>query len=879
MTRRLLFLCIFIASYSILSAQPWARAPYLKKTAPAEGSKIGNESSILFSDLQAAFNAYWATRSPSKGSGYKPFMRWLNDQQTRLMPDGSYPSAAFIRDEINHYRSSHPGNSLQSVTSNWTNINMSDNITAVAGVNYTGSGQITCIAMNPVDSSTLVATSSAGGIWKSVDGGNNWNLAFAAYPAMGFTSIVYDPNNANTLYAVTGDYRTSGWGYGFTYGLIRSTDGGATWSGSLTPMYATYQNRYVMSRVLVNPLLSQTLLISGGLGIHKSTDGGATWVASSPVLSNVRTILYMPGDTTVVYASTDVAFYKSTDGGVTFTQVTNGFPVTNISKANLAVTANAPNNVYALISDSLSDFKGFYKSMDMGSTWTELYDHSTKNILCNDSAGGTTYNQGWWCLSLTVSQNDSNEIYTGGINIWHSTDGGMTFNPFTSYYPLGNLIYTHADEQFLYKVPGQNLLLVGNDGGFHKIYTGSSPYIHTLNHGLNNTLIYKINDDPNDPNHLYAGLQDNGSYIYKAGTWTNINQSDAMTGSFDNMVPNKIYMSGNNGEFRRSDDGGLTRTSIAPGGTSYWQTPIVIEPNGNTLLYGEQTAVKLSLDSGGTWNPISSNLNTSGVEIHYITADTSANNVFVVTVPSGQCCNNKVWKTTDQGNTWTDVTSGITTIWWIQNIYVDPVVPTHVWATSGGYDAGNKVYESKDGGTTWINISGTLPNIPVNCIAQDKSSPVHAVYIGTDWGVFYRDTTMNDWSAFNTNLPNARVNDLKINTTSGMIRAGTWGHGMWESPLNGIITSVPAVGIKQSLLRVQPNPNDGSFILSLQAFGSEQADIQIVDMLGRTVYAEKLICPGGSCIKPVTLSQLAKGVYELRVSGTNTRLSEKVVVK
>jgi hypothetical protein len=116
---------------------------------------------------------------------------------------------------------------------------------------------------------------------------------------------------------------------------------------------------------------------------------------------------------------------------------------------------------------------------------------------------------------------------------------------------------------------------------------------------------------------------------------------------------------------------------------------------------------------------------------------------------------------------------------------VSPVLSTHVWAVFGGFSNGNKVIRSTDGGATWTNISGTLPNIPIFCVAVDNSENV---YIGTDLGVFFRGVSMTDWVYFNNNLPKTPVSDLIINTTAGKIKAATFGRGLFEADMYSTCT-------------------------------------------------------------------------------------------
>ena len=126
-----------------------------------------------------------------------------------------------------------------------------------------------------------------------------------------------------------------------------------------------------------------------------------------------------------------------------------------------------------------------------------------------------------------------------------------------------------------------------------------------------------------------------------------------------------------------------------------------------------------------------------------------------------------------------------------------PTDEERVWVTLSGYTAGEKVYRTTDGGNNWVNISGTLPNIPVNCIELDNTSNLETIYIGTDLGVFVSDSTVNDWNSFNNNsLPNVIVSELEIQYQSNKLFAATYGRGLWNIDLQ--ITSPPAANFSYS---------------------------------------------------------------------------------
>jgi hypothetical protein len=113
-----------------------------------------------------------------------------------------------------------------------------------------------------------------------------------------------------------------------------------------------------------------------------------------------------------------------------------------------------------------------------------------------------------------------------------------------------------------------------------------------------------------------------------------------------------------------------------------------------------------------------------------------------------------------------------------------PANADRIWITYGGYIDTLKVRYSNNGGSTWNNITGSLPNVPINCIAYDAGSGSNnGIYIGTDIGVFYRNNTLGDWIPFSNNLPVVEITDLEIHDALGLLRAGTYGRGIWETSL------------------------------------------------------------------------------------------------
>ena len=119
----------------------------------------------------------------------------------------------------------------------------------------------------------------------------------------------------------------------------------------------------------------------------------------------------------------------------------------------------------------------------------------------------------------------------------------------------------------------------------------------------------------------------------------------------------------------------------------------------------------------------------------------------------------------------------------LSSITISNTDPNKVWVTFSGYSDGEKVFKTTNGGTTWTNVSTGLPNLPVNKVLYTNGSAVDAIYIGADIGVYYLDNSLSSFAPFFTNLPHSGVRDLEIFYPTGKLRAGTYGRGIWESDL------------------------------------------------------------------------------------------------
>jgi photosystem II stability/assembly factor-like uncharacterized protein len=603
-------------------------------------------------------------------------------------------------------------------------------------------------------------------------------------------SIQFDPANSKTIYIGTPDG-----------GVWRSADAGSTWA----PLFDS-QPTLSVGDVAIDPANSKYLYAAtsdpfgygtpfwGGtysVGVRKSTDAGATWVNTGLTWTvnlnrTIRRLVIHPTNGKILLAATSDGVYRTADAGATWTKVVPG------SAFDAEFQPNDGNIAYVTTSTVL-------KSTDAGATFAAtsatcggarynieiarsnpktLYTLCTNGTVQKSIDSGATWSTtaapgvtlyGYYDNVLSVSPVNDKVVYVAGFNMKKTIDGGTTW----SAVPVAG----HVDNHCIRFFPGTDkTILVGNDGGLFRS-TDSGATWASLNKGLVITQFYGLGISKTTPTIMVAGAQDNGNMKFNAGTWTNITNADGMRGFIDWSNANTVYVSIQNGGLYRSLNGGASFTGISTPSAGNWVTPWQQDPSSVKTIYAATNKVYRSLDQGTTWTDISGALPSIGL---FVSLKVAPSNSKVIYAGGG----NKLYRTTAGGPPWTDITAGLPVASnYLTDVTVSDTDPNLAWVTFSGYTASQKVYFTKDGGATWNNLSGTLANMPVNTIVHENKAN-NPLYIGTDAGVYYRNDGLSDWVPYKAGLPNVIVDRLDIHYATKVIRAATYGRGAWEAPLN-----------------------------------------------------------------------------------------------
>lgn len=770
----ILLVFLLIMGAVSLQAQPWNSL--LPK------AKIENNS-LTFFDIQKAFNDYWTPKNVgdgyyylngvrTKAGGWKQFKRWEWYWENRVNPvTGDFPNTS-AWEEYQKIKKANTG--ARSPSGQWTSMGPS---TSPGG--YAGLGRLNCIGFHPTNNDTIYVGAASGGIWKTIDGGTTWIPQGDDLAAIGISDIIVLSTTGNDeVYIATGDRDASDT---YSVGVLKSTDGGSTWAS--TGLTFTAGQKRLINRLLIDPSNNTILYASTSVGVYKSTDSGANWsIISSNVYIDME---FQPGSSTTIYGSTKQGdIYRSTDSGSTWSNSLS----TSGKRTELAVSANDATVVYALIAASNSGLFGIYKSTDSGASFSSVYSGS--NLLGWNCTAGGSGGQGWYDLCIASDPNNVNIVFLGGVNTWKSIDGGTTWNINNHWSSTcgGTAVNVHADKHNLTFRNGSSTLFECNDGGLYRTTDGGSNWTY-LSDGMIISQMYRLGVAQTTTTDVITGLQDNGTKAMLSSVWDDVIGGDGMECLIDYSNENTQYGSLYYGSIYRTTNHWSSSTNISGGisGNAAWVTPYVQDPNNSNTLFVGYQAVWRSINQGGSWTQISS---WSGSTLRSL-AIAPSNSSYIYAATTGT-----IYGTSNAGSSWTNITGTLPTgLSNITYISVKDDDPNTLWVSMGEFN-NNNVFESTDGGTNWTDISSGLPTLPTNCVIQNKQNTAQVeLYAATDVGVYLKLGGAN-WTPFFNNMPNVVVTELEIyydtNPLNSLIRAASYGRGLWESDLYTATTTLGA---------------------------------------------------------------------------------------
>ncbi len=694
---------------------------------------------------------------------------------------------------------------------------------------------------------TMYVATASGGVWKTDNEALTWEPVFENAASTAIGDIALDPSDSRTIWVGTGEaniFRSSQAGAG----IYKSSDAGKTWA----PMGLA--GTFTIARIIVHPKDSNLVFVAASghewttnpeRGVFKSADGGKNWEKILFVDEETGAIdLVMdPRDNDTMFAatwqrtrkkwndprndpsSTGSGVWKTVDGGRTWKPVNVGLPEARFrGRIGLAQCLTKTDVLYALVDNyektreatpaELADAYGvpssgyikgahLYRSDDKGETWRLVCPTTpaTKSFMENHSG---TY--GWVFGQVTVDPNDANTVYTMGLGLNVSTDGGKTFR---------GLRGMHSDHHGLWIDPDNSKYLVNvNDGGIVISYDqGKTWKQNTTN--LPVCQFFNINYDMGTPFKVYGSMQDHGSYRgivdlsrgrdrIPALAWEGAPGGEGSNQAIDPDDPGIVYSAGFYGTLSRTEyksDGRRTNFDLMLKPSlegvrlrGQWLAPFILSPSNPNVLYHGMQFLFRSFDRGNNLDRISPDLtyNTASEmgDIPYHTIFAIAESPLQFGLIYAGTDDGKVWLTKDGGKTWTEIMAGLPYQKWVSRLVASQYDSGTVYLTQNGKrddDFAAYVWKSADYGKTWVDISKGIPLGPVNVIREDPVDR-NILYVGTDGGVFVTTDGAKTWQVLGAALPMVYVHDLIVHPRDNIVVIATHGRGMWAldaNPVNG----------------------------------------------------------------------------------------------
>lgn len=625
-------------------------------------------------------------------------------------------------------------------------------------------GRVSGIAIDPGNANHILCASAGGGIWETTDGGVTWFPRTDNQPSLSIGAVAFNPVNPTIAYAGMGegDIRRGSLGMG----LLRSTNGGTTWTVHATAPFVNL----AFFDIAIDPLNGNHILAATTGGLFESTNGGTTWTLRRGNHESYD-LSFHPTTPTEVFAAFDDGLFRSTNGGATWAAVALPSPPASFMRIEVCHAPSNGNVVYVFAAGS-SGSGHLWRRNIFGSGFTAF---ATPPSLATGQA--------WYDWFAAVAPNNPDILYVAGIDVHkgvRSSTGTWTWTDISAK-TVGDSI--HPDQHAIAFSPtNPNVVYVGNDGGIYRSPNGGVNW-KSLSKGMCITEFEYLAQHPQWEAYLLGGTQDNGTLRYEGSeVWFHIQDGDGGDCGVNSASPYTCYHSFfGMGMERSTTGGGWGSWTWLPLSTSALFYP-PLEVRNNVVVQGGAT-IFISEDDANTFNSVTLPA-AAGVASALLIA--TATRIYVGTTTGG------MYRIDKSGATWqppvalTQPVSGF-----ISDIEIDPTNPNRLWVTNSSI-GGGRVFRTTNGGTAWTNISTGLPAIPFNSVAVDPANP-NTIWTAADLGVYRSTDGGNTWASFNNGLPNCICRDLVFHAPTRLLRVGTQSRGAWE--INVDFATMPDVEV------------------------------------------------------------------------------------
>ncbi|MDP8904527.1 MAG: hypothetical protein M3N29_04320 [Chloroflexota bacterium] len=701
-------------------------------------------------------------------------------------------------------------------------------------------GRTRAFVVSAADTDVMLAAGITGGIWRSEDAGASWSPITDTFSNIAVGALEIDHGNPATVYAGTGEAYYSDWQWYRGAGIMKSTDGGVSWSF----LPSTVENasfRYV-GDIEVSPNDPNRVYAATTSGVWVSVDGGQTW-GSDPVLALSSEFASRLGPTACLQLevrsdrSPDVVFAscghsRSAGGGQVFVSEDAGtagswnrVPIARssgpVGRIALAIAPGNQDVVYASVAAYDDSAEGLYRSERGGAegTWELRTSPAQGAPDWYDRCGRRPNPQGSYDAVVAVDPTDSDRVWVGGIDLYRSADGGATIQRASVWdlEPQDGTPYTHADQHVIafhpaYDGTTNRTVYFGNDGGLF-VTADDRATISQSGCAISGIAYESMNNRygvaqftggalTSAGDVVVAGTQDNGTWRLDGGgpnDWRQIwggdggNSLIAPDGSW--VIASYPYFGFHyvTGDF----DGFPANEGITDGKNGKFYPPLEMDPNDATVFWTGGAHVWRTTNAAESWTAASGELRgyVSAIAI----APGNGNLVYVGTSFG------TLYRSTDAlaaNPTWQNVDStGVLPAATVGGIAISPADPNVVLASYQSF-TGNQLWRTTTGGEQWYSVDAAIPDVPINTVAFNPRNP-QMVYVGSDAGVFESLDGGDTWRVANENLATTIVSRLVFRRDTSELYAFTFGRGAYRvdvgdraPPPNDLITAAVEVPLE-----------------------------------------------------------------------------------
>ena len=629
-------------------------------------------------------------------------------------------------------------------------------------------GRTRHLIIDPRDPKIMYAGAVTGGVWKTINGGENWTPLTDSFPALGIGALSFEPTNPDTIYAGTGFWFNTLSSTNLLGsaprggGIFRTRDAGANWEK--LPGTESSQFRYV-NEIFVSRNDVNRIYVATWTGIFRSLDGGQNWTqvvnrgrigengCQDMVMRTDQSKDYLFASCGTTVTSNPVILRNTDAAGDEAWQTV--YVNRAMGNTTLAIAPSNQSMIYALITSNGDDsaewrnsLLGVWRSTTNGDvdTWEGRVTNEdpialNTSILSSNSTFFTNVcgtgarsisGQGWIHNAIAVDPQDPERVFVGGIDLYRSDDGGRNWGIASFWQAADGANGAHADVHAIVFPPDfdgdkKPNVYAATDGGVYisenaraQLATGTraacTPFSNLvrwrpLHGGYQSTQFYSGAVTPGGGS-FFGGKQDNGTMrgtLASKGTWTRIRGGDGAAVALDRRNPNTLFVSVQNFGLTRSRNGGRTLTTTLRGinepSTNFaFIAPLAMDASNSDRLFAGARIIYRTVDQADNWVPVSTQMTTAQ---GYVSA--------IAIAPSDAT---RVVYATSQGFLFTTANAleaDAATEWqqtrprpgYIPAVAFDPQNADVVYAVYSQFNSAagqNHVYRSTDGGRTWTGI-------------------------------------------------------------------------------------------------------------------------------------------------------------------------------